>query len=333
MSNLTQLPPLQGDLATSHSSGAVYRECPRKYELQFLRQLTPEGFEAPFFVGDMVHNGLEMFYKGIHPRLIIQKIQDAITFKMQAMFIPQDDMDRANKEASIIIGMLMGYFKHYGVAELARWKPLGQETGFKLKFDLGNGLTIPFMGKIDMPAVLNENGQLWMVEHKTTGLAGNDFLMKWHIGFQPHAYAWAGRRMFEMGIFPSKPVGALINVIKKPGIRLKQTETQDQFNNRLMQEYIDAPDKYFAREWIPIGDKDIEWFEKQIRVWINRQVEDYKKGFFAQNTDACHSHYGACRFFPICFQGERDPGVFQYFRLRERQFEEIEEVHVTDLPA
>ena len=325
MSNLVGLPPKQGELAISASSGATYRECPRKYELAFLHQLTADGFNAPFFVGDMVHLGLEKFYKREHPKIIVEDVQNALIAKMQGTFIPAEDMDGADKDVSIVIGMLIGYFKHYGPNELALWNPIhGSEFGFRLKFS-AHGVEIPFVGKIDMIATNSKDGQLWMVEHKTTGLSTNEYLTKWHMGMQPHGYVWAGRRLHAAGILPTRPSGCMINVIKKPGIRLKKTETQDQFNLRLTQEYLDNPDKYFAREWIPIGDREIAWFEQQLAEWIRRMQHDARIGFFPQNTDACHSHFGACRMFPICFQGERDPGVFQYYRLRESQFEEVGE--------
>lgn len=327
MSNLTSCPPATGDFAASVSSLATYRECPRKYEYDFLRMLAPEADRASFLIGEMVHKGLEAFYKKEHPKKIVQEVQDELYKRLRANFVPSDEMDALDKEVSIIIGMLMGYFKHYGPAEWSLWNNPKTEVGFD--FEWVDGAT-RFMGMIDLIGENTKDGQLWVVEHKTTGLSGNEFLSKWHLGFQPHAYVWAGYRMHQLGMLPRPPIGCVINVLKKPGIRRKQTETQDQFNERLTNEYLSNPEKYMTREWIPIGEAELAWFTKTQGEWVRRLSEDYKRMWFPQNTDACYSHFGHCKFFPICQANGRDDGIWQYFRLKDKPFEEIEHVTATD---
>lgn len=330
MSHLTGLPGRIGELAGSTSALAVHRECPTKYDLSFLHQLASENFHAPFFIGSMVHEGLEMFYRGVHPRKILQVINDKIVVKMAAAFIPIDEFDQAQKDANIVQGMLLGYFAHYGPQELKDWKIHDCEVGFSMNWDKKPGAKqIPMKGVIDMIGTYKD-GRLWVVEHKTTGESGLGFLTKWRVGFQPHTYYWAAVNMWKNGLLPSEPAGVVINVIKKPGIRRKQTETQDMFNTRLQQEYLSNPDKYFAREWIPMDASNLAWYEKTQGHWVDRLRADAESQLFPMNTDSCHGRYGDCVFFPICSSGGRDPSIYQYYRVKENSFEEVKHVDVTD---
>lgn len=329
MSSLTELPPWLGDLAMSASSMSTFRECPRKYELSFLHQLTPEGIYVPFFIGDKVHEGLERFYRGDHPRDIVRDIQDKIWTDLQTIFVPDDMQAKVNKEISIIAGMLLGYFKHYGQAERRTvWTDIQVELGFDLRWDD----RIRNWGRMDFCGSFTPDGQFWVMEHKTTGLGSYDYLQKWHLGFQPHNYAWAANRAHQLGVIARRPTGVVVNVIRKPGIRLKKTETQEQFNLRLTNEYLTNPEKYFVREWIPITEADLAWYEVQQGYWVEQLKRCYDAGFFPQNTDACVSHYGSCRYWPICWGMDRgkDASVLQYFRVREKQFEEVPSVDIVD---
>lgn len=330
MSSLTSLPPMIGELAASASSLAAYRECPKKYELNFLRMMASEAEHAPFLIGTMVHKGLELFHGAkMHPKKIMETVTDELYARLRASFVPGEDMAALDKETSIVMGMLMGYFKHYGPAEWSNWTDVRTETGFSFRWGTETDF-IPMMGMIDMIAQYKD-GNVWVVEHKTTGMSSNEYLLKWHLGFQPHTYVWAAWRMYKLGMIAKPPVGCVVNVLKKPGIRRKQTETQEQFNERLTAEYIENPTKYLQREWIPIGLEDLKWYETHQGYFIKRMREDHKDGFFAQNTDACHSHFGQCRFFPICHTRGKDPGIYQYFRVKEKSFEEIPSVTATDL--
>lgn len=331
MSNLEALPPWVGKLAMSASSMATFRECPRKYELQFLRQLTPDTISVPLFVGDKVHNGLERFYNGDHPREIVEDIQNQIWAELQTRFVGESDMDKVNKDVSIVAGMLLGYFKHYGRKEReATWTDVQVEMGFDFAWDN----TIRNWGRMDFAGSYTGDGQFWVMEHKTTGLASYDYLQKWHLGFQPHNYAWAANRAHQLGLLARRPTGVVVNVIKKPGIRLRKTETQEAFNIRLMNEYLENPAKYFAREWIQVTEEDLKWYEQQQGYWVKQLQACYERGEFPQNTDACVSHFGSCKFWPICWGHTRcgDEGVFRYFRVREKQFEEVPTVELTDAP-
>ncbi len=333
MSNLRALPPWVGRKAMSASSMAAFRECPRKYELQFLRQLTPEGIYVPFFIGDAIHDGLERFYKGEHPREIVQTVQNNVWAKLQTIFVPEDQQAKVNKEISIIAGMLLGYAKHYGVKDRRdTWKNVQTELGFDLTWVDGETRNV---GRMDMVGVHTPDGHFWVNEHKTYGgQTSHNYLMKWHLGFQPHNYAWAAHRAHQMGVLAKAPMGVCINVIKKPGIRLKKTETQEAFNARLMNEYLNNPDKYFHREFIPISKKDLEWYEQAQGYWVNQMKKCYDSRHFPQNTDSCLGKYGSsCRYWPICWGMDRgsDPDVLQYFRIREKQFEEVPHYDITDL--
>ncbi len=81
------------------------------------------------------------------------------------------------------------------------------------------------------------------------------------------------------------------------GVRMR--ETPNMYGARIFTDILAEPDKYFAREEIPITDADIDEAMQDAdhySLLINRCRET---GYWPKNNDACDD-WGGCEYFPLC---------------------------------
>ena len=155
------------------------------------------------------------------------------------------------------------------------------------------------IGKVDGIA---ENGRL--VEHKTTSYDVDEFVYNLQFDEQVLAYM-AGKGVNEM----------YYTVCKKPTIRQKQTETEEEFIKRCVEWYdTDTENKIrvvlVKRNWKEV-DEYLDTLEKTID-----EMESCK--LFYRNTCNCMSYGRMCEYASICLN--YDPKMeYVDFEKRERE--------------
>jgi hypothetical protein len=103
--------------------------------------------------------------------------------------------------------------------------------------------------------LITRNGKLGLVEHKTTTILDANYLAKLPMDSQILSYAISCKKEKSIGKYPDFIV---YNVAKKSQIRLKQTETMEQFAKRLVDEYMMNPSAYFYREILSFSKADFQ---------------------------------------------------------------------------
>jgi hypothetical protein len=89
----------------------------------------------------------------------------------------------------------------------------------------------------------------------------------------------------------------LVRIARKAEIRLKKGESDEQFNARYIQEYIDKPSEYFLELEVEVG-KPGTIREMMHTVGLIRSCEN--AGLFPCNAPyACYGRY-ACSYMPLC---------------------------------
>ena len=217
-------------------------------------------------------------------------------------------------DAATLFGLIGGYFKHYeGAADAV--KTMHPEIEFQMP--IPGSRTFMAAGKIDGLAVLKD-GRAALVEHKTCGediSAGAPYWDRLRFNVQLMQYVIAARANgwnVECVIY---------DVIRKPSIRVKQSETPEQYGERLLADCAERPDFYFARCEVLILEDHVREFEVQRDVLCKmllhckaaaRKAALPEYGWIRNvNGVTCRT----CEFAPVCLQNvhvdrENVPGGF-----------------------
>jgi hypothetical protein len=183
-----------------------------------------------------------------------------------------------------MIQALDSYFSHYGF-ETDSIQPFGFASGnaaielsFALPLEVSHPVTgdpILLAGRYDMIGE-HTDGNLWVVDEKTTGYLGQSWYSQWPLRSQLTAYVAAAR---AYGYAVS---GAIIR-----GVAIKKTAIDHA-------ESIQYRPDWFVDRWWAQTNRDVA-----------RMVEAWREYYFDFNYDASCSNYGGCPFIDVC--GARNP--------------------------
>lgn len=314
------LPEIQWDGNLTNSARSTFLDCRKKFEWSYLRRLSPRTPSLPFLVGGLVHNGLERMYKmGRFDEDAERKIVRAECDKAaKTAGLTAKMSDKIYSQAAMVMGILKGYSMHYLAKDLVKWEVLEAEASFS--YSLPNGWRA--MGKRDMVVREKKNGKpdpggkVCLVEHKTAATIDASYVAKLPLDAQIIGYA--NSLMKKMGKLPDKVV---YNVIKKVGIKQKQTESFNSYLKRVEDEYTREPENYFYRETIQFSKEDIQNFEKELFTFAREMERAIKEGFYYKNTQSC-TRMGICPFMQMCIAGPTKENLM-HFRVRSAVHEEL----------
>jgi len=242
--------------------------------------------------GGLMHNILEKWYlqkaKGS-----AEKVFAEVEKKWRKSAIRDgDNMNDVEGDIGMAEALFHPYVDFWGVADRDRkWVEVEgtfdvEWRGFRLR------------GKRD--GIYRHKKKGWLLETKTTSRIDeeemNDGL---NFNFQNLFYLIANREQLN------EPIqGVLYNLVRKPGIKLKQTESLPEFRQRMYQVVLDDPEKYFVRYEVAYPAKRVKAFEDELEaklhdfsVWLDRAnsgcVDTYK------NESACIKKW-KCSYLSAC---------------------------------
>jgi putative RecB family exonuclease len=162
----------------SYSQLALYLECPLKYRFRYIDEIKTEGVSSALVFGKAIHQALAQFYRDI---------QDG-----KAFCLPQfldgfeeawvDECERADvvfrKEDSFegLLNQGKGMLKVFARERMPTMGVIAVEVPFEFQLEnpeTGEEFPIPIKGVIDLIEE-DENGTLWVVDHKTSNRAFSD---------------------------------------------------------------------------------------------------------------------------------------------------------------
>lgn len=297
----------------TNSARSTFLNCRMKFYWQYICRLTPIKASMPFLIGGLFHDGLETFYNGefdedtFRQNVVVPTIQD---------FMSVAETDKESEmlwvQEAVVMGMLKGYIERYAKQDKTQWKIIAPETDFS--FQMKNGLK--FAGKRDLLVRSRKVKGITLVEHKTTSVLGSGYIAKLPLDNQILCYC----KSIELDKqFKELPKQIIYNVIKKSGLRQKQSESFNQYKDRIEQEYMDNITSYFYREVIPVSPKTV----KEAYNELERCGEEVKRcmdtGYYYKNTTQC-TMWGVCPFMPLCLK-QRD--AINRFKQRETLHAEL----------
>lgn len=150
-------------------------------------------------------------------------------------------------------------------------------------------------GKTD--AIVHWNGNIWLLEHKTTSLAGQQFWNQWQLDIQPTAYIY--------GIWKSiglRPRGFVLNALIKPseGQVAGWNKRRKYGEPTSIADYIKYEREAFLR-----SEEDLARVESTISAvaddWEAAILKGYDKGFYMSPVPgACVAYNRLCDFHAAC---------------------------------
>lgn len=216
------------------------------------------------------------------------------------------------------------YFRYWKDDFNGSMKWLGIEKEFRIPIRVAapwhpNGEVTTFVrGKMDGNYEEAKDKSLMLFETKTKYNIDEETL----VDLLPHElqvniYMWAMRRLHKR-----HASGVRYNLIRRPALRQKKTETMPQFAARCADDVRVRPDWYFVRLDMASSKADHDRFEGEFEdllqdfiAWWYGHAGHYK------NSGNCENKYGRCQFLSVC--GRKD-----YIGLYKRPtvFRELEEV-------
>lgn len=282
----------------TNSSLQAFKKCPRSYEYQYEKCITPAVESEALMFGKLFHNCLEEWVKnGKDMEKVISQLVMPEDIEGQYMMVK-------------IISLLRGYdFKYH--AEPYQYEYIEEQFTVPLlnPDTMAESKTFELSGKVDA-IITDESGRFMIKETKTTSEDLSPESDYWRLlGMDTQV---SGYYLGAESILGKKVETCLYDVIRKPTIRPKQvgkeidakdpkrTETPEEFGKRLMDDINSRPDFYFARKEIPRSESDLS--DYLFDVWnIAQSLRSYQlKQKFPRYTSSCMGMYGPCKYFAAC---------------------------------
>lgn len=174
-----------------------------------------------------------------------------------------------------------------------------------------------FVGKTD--AIVSWKQNIWLLEHKTTSIKGEQFFSQWRLDLQPTGYIYGIWK--ALGIRPS---GFIINAIGKP------SESQVQSWNarrktgppKTAADYISYDREAFLRT-----EQDLARFERQFINTCNEWEERIVSGVWdaALHGPICSQYNRLCDFHHACLAHD-EAGSLSTFSQREPDYVDLQSI-------
>lgn len=288
----------------TNSSRGLFQQCNRKFQYMHEMGYRPVREAIALRFGTAFHRALEQYFTGTEPTSVVDWINGDETI---------DVFDRVK-----VRELFLGYVRRWGRPD----KVLAVEVEFQIPLlnpaTAAPSKTFVIAGKID--GIIEHNGQVAVIEHKSSSLSIDDpcadYWLRLSIDSQISGYFMAAERL---GFEPTKIV---YDVIHKPTIKPGKAtpeserkykkgtgelyanqrmtdESPDEYAERLREDILTEPNKYFQRKDVPRLSFDLTEYLQD--VWsVGKQILHSRASkFYPKRTSECFN-MGRCPFFPVC---------------------------------
>lgn len=267
--------PSSGAFIIDHSSLAMFKDCPRKYNLGILQGFRLGTAAPPLVFGSAYHAGLESFDHALsrgatRDEALIYGIRKALTYEL-----PPGDTARTRET---LIRALVWYEEAYrNDFALTHHLPDGRpavELSFRVELPFSfshSSDPVLYIGHIDK--IVEYQGLLYAMERKHTKSALSDhFWLRYTFSSQISGYNLACETNFNVATG-----GAIIDA------------TQVGVNFARFGRRIAARVKTHQEEWL-----------LDTAYWLEQLNASFTTDRWPHNHEAC-SKYGGCQFRQVCF--------------------------------
>lgn len=299
----------------TQSAVTTYMSCPQKYVFRYLMLLVRKGLSVPLTVGKAVHLGLETLLDPddpTPPAERLPKVLKAVDDMFEGILENPNNVvgmeDRLEHSRCVAHALLEAWWILYGDI-FSGWVILDKEMIVRT----APGATIHspiedrMAGMID-GLVQDQNGDVWLLEHKTRARLGN--LSLYGLELDPQALwymilclnklrkaAEEAERTGKEPKIPKMPIGFMYDAMQKPQHRLNKDGFED-CKRRMVAALLEDPEKYFSNSPILVEQATIDAAYRNFKRII-KQMDSLTPETVTMNTRACED-YGGCPYRPLC---------------------------------
>ncbi|MFH1394922.1 MAG: PD-(D/E)XK nuclease family protein [Candidatus Omnitrophota bacterium] len=276
----------------------------------FLEGWSTKGVKHGLTFGTISHGCLELAYKDIISGKLkgipsSQNIAEYVTTITEQWHRENPRVDKYGLEvleycAILAEAVLPNYFKFWE-EDLEKLNWINLEDQFNIPYTLKSGkyagVTIPISGKKDGQFTYSSSEKIWLFETKNLSRIEEGTLAETlPLNLQVNLYLWALRQEYK-----KLPAGILYNIIRRPGLRQKVSESLQQFAVRCAEDISKRPEFYFIRLEIKMLMSDMDSWEKEFNNLLSDFYAWWKGdlGTYGHSSE-CNGKYGRCEYLPIC---------------------------------
>ena len=264
-----------------------------------------------FFIGKIVQFGVHLIM--VKDNLFLGKTMSyykELKKDTKNFVLTEKQIQEIDEVPDIVQGMLQAYARKYThfLKDVVHLK-----NEVKIKLELNNCTIVSSIDNL-----FKIGSHIWLHELKTTKELTPQKVMRIKTDLQHALYYYAFHKMYGKKYRIHK---ILYDIIRKPSIRLKKTESRQEYVERLASWYhgteAQVEDKKFYAEPIDkpmLKEKDVMNSIQHIanEVLNCKSVDDYWQDF-----DKCFDKYGMCEYYDICHRennNDMDKIISMYYR-------------------
>jgi hypothetical protein len=228
--------------------------------------------------------------------------------------LPPEASDEERYERGKLWAMLLGYQIRWQAEDQEKYEVLGCEVEFRCPLinpETGRkSETWELGGKLDKLVRERATGDVWIVEHKTSGediSAGSSYWARLRMDTQVSIYHVGGNSVLRGRGLKGSVVGVVYDVLGKPKLRplevntrRERAESPDEYEARCVAAIAESPDRYYRRA--PVIRLEGELDDALVDIWDqSKQMREAELANRApRNPEACNRWGRMCEFFPVC---------------------------------
>jgi len=213
------LEDLKNELHLSASQLFVYLTCSLKYRFMYVEGRKPEIIPIALPLGSAIHMALQKFYLSVKNNgnpapleAIIDRFEESLSLDLDHSDIPIIYKKEAPDKNSVI-KMGKGLLKtFYESVDLTGMRVIGVELPLATTFytETRSATELKLIGVLDL-LLRDQNGDLWIVDHKTSSRKKAQSTVNEDLAFTAYSYLLAGNRY----VLPSANVNCRMDVLRK----------------------------------------------------------------------------------------------------------------------
>lgn len=312
--------------------------------------------------GKIFHSGVELLRKASERKemtmedLLNEELLQKVLSHMRVLvkdekkkLVPEEGESKEafNRKLDIDLGipivMLEAYYHHIFLAE--KYETVESELWFEVPVKTPTGRKSPnktFRGKLDgILRNVSGDGKLYLDETKTAASWSSRNERYLAVDDQSTAYCWAAKQLgydvegivYTVCVKPSskpnltKEAKAWAKEQRDKGLdyeynNLKHREGAEEYLERIREDYLQNPEKYFIRKIFERTDEDLQAFEKRLYYKCEDAIQVIRQPAFPQpNPMRCPM----CSAFDLCANFTKEVEE-KYYMPKKYDYEDLDEI-------
>jgi hypothetical protein len=295
-----------------------FLSCRRKYYFNRIQNIKPVERPDALDFGSAVHRGLESimrsmantddgdreFEEAINAREIARE------YALQAVRDYAEEYCMNDESKCKALALIDSYIDLYFLDDLKDFEVLAIEQYFEAPINEVPDVKTCMHGYFDGVVKNRNTGEIYVMEHKTTGMMGDDYLAKSHIDWQVIIYMLACKHKY------GRCDGVFYDAISKPKHSMSVGETDEEFDarkaasktGRIKRKEAETQEQFISRVQSSFGEDTFKReFIDSKSVNLEQQLHDLDE--IADDIIYCNCHYrctgnclkfGACPYLDLC---------------------------------